>query len=316
MSRIKSPVLIIVLCLILDIALAAGLVTLTYYGTTLGKCKFRSLNIPTASISQRINFSSTYGTHFSKSVSTTAHSYRSPNVSVEVSSHGIGSGSDRITYEVADVFISNMKCIKTIFGGKTYGIGYLEHITSMSRRSKAILAINGDSYCYNRKHLNGLLVRNGTVYRSARSSGDVCVLYKTGRMAIYSPSNFSASKCIKDGALDTWVFGPSLLTANGHSKSVFTHTWNYIRDPHSRTAIGYYAPGHYCFVTVDKKSGVSAGMPLSMLSKIFEGLGCKSAYNLDGGHMSFMAFRGKVVNTPLEYDKKIPDSICICDVSG
>ena len=58
-----------------------------------------------------------------------------------------------------------------------------------------------------------------------------------------------------------------------------------------RTAIGYYEPGHYCFVLVDgRQEGYSRGMLLPELAKVFEELGCQRAYNLDGGGSAVMTF--------------------------
>ena len=51
-----------------------------------------------------------------------------------------------------------------------------------------------------------------------------------------------------------------------------------------RSAVGYYEPGHYCFVVIDgRQPGYSKGATLMQLAQLFESLGCKEAYNLDGG---------------------------------
>ena len=44
-----------------------------------------------------------------------------------------------------------------------------------------------------------------------------------------------------------------------------------------------------CVVLVDgRQAGYSRGMFLEEMAALFENLGCKAAYNLDGGHCSFM----------------------------
>ena len=66
-----------------------------------------------------------------------------------------------------------------------------------------------------------------------------------------------------------------------------------------RTAIGMVEPYHYKLVVVDgKRPGVgdSKGMTLAELSQLFYDLGCKTAYNLDGGATSSMALKGELYN--------------------
>lgn len=73
---------------------------------------------------------------------------------------------------------------------------------------------------------------------------------------------------------------------------------------------GYYEPGHYCFLLVDgREPGYSRGMFLEEEAAIFEHLRCKAAYNLDGGHSSFMTLQDKIVNTPYKAEHKISDGI-------
>ena len=61
--------------------------------------------------------------------------------------------------------------------------------------------------------------------------------------------------------------------------------------PNPRSAIGYYEPGHYCFVVVDgRQNGYAKGMNIPQLATLFEELGCTRAYNLDGGGSAVMVF--------------------------
>ena len=132
-------------------------------------------------------------------------------------------------------------------------------------------------------------------------------------MKTFTPSEFGAQQAIQDGAWQSWVFGPSLLDEAGKAKTDFI-TWDYIRESHPRTAIGYYEPGHYCLLVVDgRQKDYSRGMFLTELSKLFESLGCKAAYNLDGGHCSFMFKDGVVVGHPYKPTKDVSDGILICE---
>ena len=60
-----------------------------------------------------------------------------------------------------------------------------------------------------------------------------------------------------------------------------------------RSAIGYYEPGHYCFVTADgRQYDWSEGLSIQQLAQLMSDLGCKAAYNLDGGASALMTFHG------------------------
>lgn len=227
----------------------------------------------------------------------------------------MGSGKETITYYIADVYTSNINCFRTYFAQDTYGAGYTEHLTKMSRDIHSILAMNGDSYCYNRQHTAGVLIRNGTLYRSEPTTSDVCILYRNGEMKTYSPDQFDVQQVMQDGAYQSWTFGPNLLDENGKALSSF-NTWDYIRQTHPRSAIGYYEPGHYCFVVVDgRQSGYSRGMTLPELARVFEDLGCSAAYNLDGGHSTFMTIGDQVVNRPYKPGHQIVDCLYFGEVA-
>ena len=65
-----------------------------------------------------------------------------------------------------------------------------------------------------------------------------------------------------------------------------------------RTAIGILGEKHYVYVVSDGRTEESAGLSLYELSEFLQELGCKTAYNLDGGGSSTMVFQGEVVNKP------------------
>jgi exopolysaccharide biosynthesis protein len=81
-----------------------------------------------------------------------------------------------------------------------------------------------------------------------------------------------------------------------------------------RTAIGYYEPGHYCFVVVDgRQDGYSDGLTLAELSQLFHDLGCQTAYNLDGGQSSMMVFQDSLVNQPYKGGRNSSDIVYLTD---
>jgi exopolysaccharide biosynthesis protein len=181
----------------------------------------------------------------------------------------------------------------------------------MDESLNAILAMNGDYYGNGG---DGVVIRNGEVFRTSTSSSDVCVLYYDGTMKTFSAEEFDVDQAIKDGAWQAWCFGPELLNASGNSMTKFTAK-GHISGINPRSAIGYYEPGHYCMIVVDgRQSGYSEGMTLTQLSELFEDLGCAAAYNMDGGKSSVMTFADAVVNQPSDGGREVSDSILIKEV--
>ena len=86
-----------------------------------------------------------------------------------------------------------------------------------------------------------------------------------------------------------------------------------------RAVIGYYEPGHYCLVQVDGRgtksrfSGKNSGMTLKQLADYMESLGCKKAYNLDGGQSALMWFNGQVISTPYKGGRAVGDIVYVID---
>lgn len=262
---------------------------------------------------------------FTDQVVSTDTSYTSPNLSIQLSYHSYQTNKldhtengkhekygSNISYVLADIYVGDITCLQTCFAQNTYGVGYSENLSEMSARLKSVLAVNGDSYSNSRHKDNGTIIRNGVVYRAQPTDMETCVLNWDGTMQIYSPQEMDIQHLIDSGAYQSWIFGPSLLDSNGKANTTF-QTWSYIKESHPRTAIGYYEPGHYCLLVVDGRQDSSRGMFLDEMANVFEQLGCKAAYNLDGGHCSFMTLQDQVVNHPYKPEHTIEDGIFITE---
>ena len=102
-----------------------------------------------------------------------------------------------------------------------------------------------------------------------------------------------------------------LLDANGQPMTEFNSNVN---RANPRSAIGYYEPGHYVFLLVDgRQPGYSSGMTTEEMSQLFYDMGCKVAYNLDGGQSAVMTYNGAVANKPYNGGRSISDIIYITD---
>lgn len=263
------------------------------------------------------NWTEKFSEHFSDEIIVTKNTYKSSNISITITEHR--NEADTCTYYIADVYISNIKCLQTYLANKKYGDNITQKGLEMFKDSGAVFAMNGDYYG---ARSTGLCIRNGEVYRSSIiKNQDVCILYYDGTMETFLGSEFDLDHVIDKGAYQGWAFGPSLLDSNGKALTEYPSWYKNISDVNPRSAIGYYEPGHYCFIAIDGRSDISAGMTFVEMSELMESLGCKVAYNLDGGISSFMAYQGRYVHKPApawgaEAPRAISDCIILKEVFG
>lgn len=254
-----------------------------------------------------------FAAHFTEEVQRSEGHYSSPSVALDIEEHSFGEGNDKVTYYLADVYIASIDCLRTKFAKNTYGVDYTDGLDVMAREVQAVAAVNGDSYSSDGRMENETLIRNGMLYSSGQNWQDMCVLYRDGEMRTYGGGQFDPAEVSTEEIWQTWNFGPALLDENGEIPSSY-NTDDYLRESHPRTAVGYYEPGHYCLMVVDgRQENFSRGMYLEEMSAVFHDLGCRAAYNLDGGHCSFMTFGETIASHPYDYSDDISDCIYIAE---
>lgn len=213
---------------------------------------------------------------------------------------------------VADIYIRDISALRTAFSCNKLN-GKTQTVLKMAQNNDAIIAVNGDYYTCNNK--NALLIRNGKMYHAGVSKRfDTCALYTDGHMQVFPP-NCKNSEVEANGTVwQTWTFGPGLIDENSIAKTTFTCNKN-ICGINPRSAIGYYEPGHYCFVLADGRAGkVSRGLTMEDLAKFMaEELHCVLAYNFDGGQTAVMASRDGVIDDPFNGGRSTSDIVYICD---
>ena len=201
-----------------------------------------------------------------------------------------------ITYHVADIYLRDINSLRGAFAKGTFpekGSAQLESITKMAVNNNALFAINCD-YCEIRG--NGITYRNGVMYRDTKRA-EVAVIYKDGVMDVLTDAEYRAlTEEQRANIWQTTAFAPGLVK-DGVQMSGFTGA-TYV-DLHPRSGIGYFEPGHYCFVQVDgRQPGYSDGISVAQFAEIMYSLGVQEAYNMDGGSSSEIVFMGETFNHP------------------
>ncbi|MDQ8735002.1 phosphodiester glycosidase family protein [Paenibacillus sp. LHD-38] len=227
--------------------------------------------------------------------------YSSADTSIQITKVETGSGSDKITYYVADVQLEQASLLQSAFAKNAFGRNITENTSTIAEANNAIFAINGDYYGFRD---DGVIIRNGTLYRD-EPTRDALALLSDGTMKSYNEEQLSSSGLLAEGVTQTYSFGPTLVKdgaiADDFDKVVIDTNFGNrsIQGSNPRTGIGMLAPNHYVFVVVDgRKENYSKGMTLSEFAQVFQDLGATEAYNLDGGGSSTMYFMGRVVNNP------------------
>ncbi len=220
-------------------------------------------------------------------------------------------------YFVQDIYIKNIESFSVGFAGLKFGKKYNDFVYDMvedyqNSGTMLVGAVNGD-YCG--LDGKGAIIRNGVLYGTGKAQYTVCVLYKNGIMRTIDKKHFNAEKELERGAWHAWDFGPSFVNPDGSPLSVFTERTS-IRKSNPRTAIGYFETGHYCFVTAGGRAKNNAyGVSFKQIARFMSHLGCKTAYNLDGGQSAVMVFDDKIVNEKYQgTGRRISDIVFIADI--
>lgn len=266
---------------------------------------------PEESIKSNENIAVKEEGYFSVNTKVQDNSYVSNDIALNIKTVDTIINGRKVVYYVADIRLKNINSLQSVFAEDKFGIGYRETVLSMATRNNAILAVNGDYYGLSK---SSIVIRNGVVYRENLDENDILVLYYDGTMEAFSPEDFNIDEVKAKEPYQIWTFGPSLLDQDGKALTKFPSTYGKILYGNPRTSIGYYESGHYVIIVVDGRSEASSGLKMKELAKIYEDLGCKIAYNLDGGKSTVMAFNGKVYNVPDNGGRKSSDAIIIKEV--
>lgn len=241
--------------------------------------------------------------------------YQSQDIYIEITPYRAGNSD----VYVADIYLRSVAPFQRAFGGGRWR-SKMESVKNIAVANSALLALTGDN---SHNFDAGWVIANGEVKRKTTNrKRDLCVLYKNGEMATYAAGN-AANDTIRDNVDDIWqtfLFGPMLLD-EGKVMTKFNST---LGSANPRAAIGYFEPGHYCLVQVDGRSTASqleegkknAGMTLKELSQFFYDLGCKAAYNLDGGQSALLWYNGNVVSNPYKGGRVLGDIVMIKEVEA
>ena len=237
----------------------------------------------------------------STNAAVTADGFASDTATISIAKRTTGSGSDLVTYFVADIEVTDATVVQSAFAHNQFGENIIETTSAIAADHGAVFAINGDYYGF---RSTGIEIRNGVIYRD-EPAREGFAFYADGTVQVYDETATSADELLAAGVWNTLSFGPALL-AGGQvvpgidSIEVDTNFGNHsIQGRQPRTAVGAVGANHYVFVVVDgRDEGYSRGVTMTELAELMRGLGAQIAYNIDGGGSSTFYFNGSVLNRP------------------
>ncbi len=205
---------------------------------------------------------------------------------------------DGVVWRIAWVEISSPTQLRTAYAGKTIKKDTTGLVTVMAKQHNAIIAINGDNYT-NEKAKHSFIYRMGEKRQDKlNKQKDILIIDENGDFHTFIKS-VGADTFEKDTGhtiVNAFMFGPALVQ-NGE---VLNTDKEYNFNPNGREprcAIGQLDSLSYVMVIADGRGNSgSDGAKHQELADFMASLGCREAYNLDGGNSAIMVYNNEIYN--------------------
>lgn len=247
----------------------------------------------------------------------TVHAKEGPDSRISVEKKEFGEGDSKVTFFAVDVKLGDARDLQTAFAHNEYGLNIRDSLSNMAEEHGAGFAVNGDYYGFRK---DGIVLRDGVLYREDASDRECLVLYQDGTMGVRKESEVTGEELLKEGAWNVFSFGP-VLVENGEIRPNLDDSYKVddinqsISGTEPRTGIGYLGKNHFLFLIVDgRRPGYSRGVTFDEMAQLFTVYGCSLAYNLDGGSSVTLYQDGAIENRPCTktgQERGISDAIYI-----
>jgi len=225
-------------------------------------------------------------------------SYRSSTLSIEITRHTDKVNNMEFPYYVADIRMRADE-FRTGFGHESRSGMTSADAMSIAARYKAVLMVTGDNILNMDREKKGVLIRDGWTYNNAKKA-DLLVWHPDRlAMELVSKDKITSAQNIAEGGVENVIsFGPILIQDGVKTgKRTLENNWLYKVNP--RVGVGMQEPGHFIVVVGGYRSDnprANLGWTLTEFADVMEELGCRQAYNVDGGVSACMIFMGERLN--------------------
>ncbi len=222
----------------------------------------------------------------------TENGYEDETVSVKIEKRT----GDKVEWIIAYIKVADPSQLRTAFSKKN------ARVSSMAKANHAVIAISGD-YCMNDKQKTTFEVRMGQIIRrGGNGAKDMLVIDDKGDFHLFQKSvglfeKNSKNKWVyiyEEPVVNAFTFGPALVI-DGELQQTDEHYGYNPNHKEPRAAIGQIDTLNYVFVLAassdrDGKTGVTHQELANMMYEI----GCRQAFNLDGGGTAEIWFHDEI----------------------
>ena len=189
---------------------------------------------------------------------------------------------------------------------------------AIANENGAVLALSGDFFSY---HNEGIVMRNGVLLRNQPvKSRDTLLIDRNGDFSILHPTTREAFDQVRENVREAFCFGPWLVS-RGEKLTDYRQVRQDLdaNGRHIRLFIGQTAPLSYVVVSSEgPEHPRSLGLTLKQAANVAEALGCREAYNLDGGSSATVMLNGRQISHQARQFKMRPvgDIIYFASLNG
>lgn len=202
---------------------------------------------------------------------------------------------DGVVWRIAWVEVASSTQLRTATAGKLTS-EKTALVKSMAVKNNAVVALNGD-YFSNNPTKTSFEYRMGQKIRSkGNKTKDILIIDENGDFHTFVKSQGAVDFEKETGhkIINAFTFGPALVQKGTLLKMDTNYGYNPNgREP--RAAIGQLDSLSYVMVVAEGR-GKSVGVTHQELADFMASLGCREAYNLDGGGTAAMVYNGEYYN--------------------
>jgi len=210
-----------------------------------------------------------------------------------------------VIWRIAWVEIAHPSQLRTAIAGKKLTSKTTARVAAMAEKNNAIVAINGDNFVDN-PSATSFEYRMGQKLRNKSNKlRDILIIDEKGDFHTFIRSQ--GLDDFKGEIVNAFTFGPALVKEG----ELLTTDKEYKYNPNGkepRAAIGQMDTLSYVMVIAEGR-GESVGVTHQGLADFMYSLGCREAYNLDGGGSAAMVYHGEYYNDLSSSERSLSDII-------
>lgn len=196
--------------------------------------------------------------------------------------------------------------IRAYVGGDGSSQSHFKMPQDLQKKAGFVLAMSDDFYTHrvlNRARV-GTVIRNGEILHDQQANRgtdrfpplDILAFLPNGELKCYYSDEITAPELQAMGVEQAFCFGP-ILVRDGVMDARVQDPRNYdYAELQPRQAVGMLKPNQYVFISVLGRRSTSEGVGLKWLANKLMELGCREAFNLDGGNTLTLMFMGDIIN--------------------